>query len=735
MNNIKQSRRDFIKSLGLASGALVIGMNTTTGLAKVLNTKDLNKISPNIWITLYKNGETHLIAHRSEMGQGIRTSLVAILADEMEADLSRVVIQQATGDKKYGNQNTDGSRSIRNFGTILRTAGAAVKELLIEAAANTWNLPASECNADSHYVYHKGKNKKIFYGDLVDVAQGLTLPTEPKLKDKSEFKYIGTELDNLDNNLFVTGKAIFGIDATIEGMVYASIQRTPVVGGVLKSFDKTETMKFPGVIDVVEIKGTPGPPVFNPLAGVAVIATNSWAAEQGKLKLKLVWEAGENQSHNSDAYKEKLFASVKKKGKAYREDGDAYSVLESNKNNTDKKTVDALYYLPYLAHAPMETPAALAWVQADKCEVWAATQTPQNARALVAKELGFEEEQVTLNVTFLGAAFGRKSKPDYVVEAAKLSKQLNKPVKIFWSREDDIKHDYYHSVSAQYHQASIDENNKVDAWLHRSDFPPIGATFNPAARGPGSGLSQGATTIPYEINNVQVEAGDAKAHVRIGWLRSVYSVFHGFSTNCFVDELAHHRGIDPLQNQLELIGKDRVLPFDKSFEFNTARLKKVLTIAAKNADWGKKLPKGHGMGLAVQYSFYSYIAQVVEVSVMDGKLKVHQINTCIDCGMVANMDAVKNQMQGAGMFGLSIAMYGEITAKDGKIEQSNFHDYKLLRMKDAPHINVEVISSDEPSTGVGEPAVPPLAPALLNAIFAATGKRIRELPLSKHGLV
>lgn len=731
MNKMKQSRRDFIKSLGLASGALVIGMNTSTGLAKVLSSENMTKMSPNIWITLYKNGETHLTAHRSEMGQGIRTSLVAILADEMEADLSRVVIKQATGDKKYGNQNTDGSRSIRNFGTVLRTAGATVKELLINSAAKIWNVPASECKADTHYIYHNGSNKKIFYGDLVEVAQELTLPVEPKLKDKSEFKYIGTELDNLDNHLFVTGKAVYGIDAQIDGMVYASIQRTPVVGGVLKSFDKTETMKVPGVIDVIEIKGTPGPILFNPLAGVAVIATNSWAAEQGKLKLKMVWEEGENSSHNSSEYKQQLFASVKKKGKAYREEGDAYAVFEANKSNENNKTVEALYYLPYLSHAPLETPAALAWVQKDKCEIWASTQTPQRARSLVAQETGLDEEKVTVNVTFLGAAFGRKSKPDYVVEAARLSKQLNKPVKVFWSREDDMKHGYYHSVSAQYHQVSIDENNKVDAWLHRSDFPPIGATFNPAARGPGGGVSQGATSIPYDIKNIQVEAGDAKAHLRIGWLRSVYSVFHSFSTNCFVDEIAHHRGVDPLQNQLELIGKDRVLPFDETFEFNTSRLKNVLKKAAKNAGWGKKLPKGHGMGIAVQYSFYSYIAQVVEVSVVDGKLKVHQVNTCIDCGMVANMDAVKNQMEGSAMFGLSIALYGEITAKEGKIEQSNFHDYQLLRMKDAPKVNVEVLVTDNPSTGVGEPAVPPLAPALLNAVFAATGKRHRELPLSK----
>ncbi|MFK8012183.1 MAG: molybdopterin cofactor-binding domain-containing protein [Marinicellaceae bacterium] len=735
MNNIKQSRRNFIKGMGLASGALVIGMNTTTGLAKILSSTDADKISPNIWVTLHKNGETHLIAHRSEMGQGIRTSLVAIIADEMEADLSRVVIQQATGDKKYGNQNTDGSRSIRNFGTVLRKAGATVKELLIQAAAAEWNLPINECHADNHYVHHKGSKQKKFYGDLIEAAKGLSLNEDPKLKDKSEFKYIGTDLDNLDNNLFVTGKAVYGIDATIDDMVYASIQRTPVIGGNVKSFDKTETMKIPGVLSVVEMKGTPGAPLFNPLAGVAVIASNTWAAEQGKLKLKIEWEEGENSSHNSDSYKQELIDSVKKKGQAFREEGDFYSVMEANKTKENKKTVEALYYLPYLSHAPLETPAALAWVHDDKCEVWASTQTPQRARSLVAQELGIDEEKVTINVTFLGAAFGRKSKPDYVVEAARLSKHLNKPVKVYWSREDDMKHGYYHSVSAQYHQASIDENNKVDAWLHRSDFPPIGATFNPEARGPGSGVSQGATTIPYDIKNIQVEAGKAKAHLRIGWLRSVYSIFHSFSTNCFMDELAAHRGIDPLQNQLEMIGEDRILPFDESFEFKTARLKNVLKRAAKNAEWGKKLPKGHGMGLAVQYSFYSYIAQVVEVSVIDNKLKVHNINTCIDCGLVANLDAVKNQMQGSGIFGLSLAFYGEITAKDGKIEQSNFDDYPMLRMKDAPNINVDVVSSDEPSTGVGEPAVPPLAPALLNAIYAASRKRIRELPLNKHGLV
>ena len=737
--NSNLSRRDFLKGIGLASGGLVIGLNISSCSVKKHHAYSADRIIPNIWISLLKNGKTYLVIHRSEMGQGIRTSLAAVLADEMCADLSYVMIEQATGDEKYGSQNTDGSRSVRNFLTTLRKAGATVKELMVKAGAKHMRVSKKHCYADAHYIHNRKTGEKVFFGDLVERAKSLDLPKDPVLKTASEFKYIGTEIDSLDSDLFISGRAVYGIDTKMEGMVYASLKRTPVIGGKVKSIQKEKTLAFPGVIDVIEIEGTPGPALFNPLASVAVIATNTWAAEQGKKLLEVEWdlEDNENKDYDSVSYKKSLEESLMKKGSEHRNDGDVYTAFEESEA-TGEHIIEALYYAPHLAHAPMETPAALAWVQADRCDVWASVQTPQNAQSLVSKELDFDKSQVTINVTFLGGGFGRKSKPDYVVEAVKLSKILNKPVKVFWSREDEIQSGYFHSVSGQYHKATIDKDNNVKAWLHRSDFPPIAATFDPTARGPGGGVSQGATTMPYDIENVRVESGDAQAHVRIGWLRSVYSIFHGFSVNSFVDELAHQRKMDPLEHQLSLIGSDRRL-FDEDgtaeFKFDTVRLKNVLKKAAKNANWGKKLPKGYGMGLAVQYSFYSYVAQVIEVSVIDNKLKVHEINSVIDCGLVVNKDAVKNQLEGAAVFGLSLSLYGEITAKDGKIQQSNFHDYQMLRMNQSPKINVEIMVTDNPATGVGEPGVPPIAPALTNAVFAATGDRYRELPLSKYGII
>ena len=726
------NRREFIKTIGVASGALIIGLNLSSCSVKKHYAYETNAIIPNIWISLLTNGDTYLVVHRSEMGQGIRTSLAAVLADEMEADLSRVIIEQAIGDKKYGSQNTDGSRSVRDFIKTLRLAGATVRELLINAASKQMRVSTKHLYADSHFIYDKRTENKIAYGDLVNTAKTLNLPEDPQIKSTKDFKYIGTEIDNLDGELYATGKAIYGNDCQIDGMVYASIQRTPVIGGKVKSINKDKTLALKGVIDVIELEGTDGAPYFYSLAGVAVIAENSWAAEQGKRLLEIQWqhdEDNDNVDYDSDIYRLKLEDSVMSDGTEYRNEGDVYSVFDNKQAND--KVIEALYYTPHLAHAPMETPTALAVVEKDRCKVWTSVQTPQTAQSLVADELKMDPSKVVINVTFLGGGFGRKSKPDFVVEAVKLAKILNKPVKVLWSREDEIKHGYYHSVTAQYHKASIDKNNEVNAWLHRSDFPPIAATFDSSARGPAAGLKQAATNMPYDIKNVRVEAGDAKAHVRIGWLRSVYNIFHSFSINSFVDELAHARNMDPLQHQLDLIGSDRLLfeDLEPAFEFDTARLKKVLSIAAKNANWGKELPEGHGMGLAVHYSFYSYVAQIIEVSVIDNKLKVHEINSVIDCGLVVNKDAVTNQLEGAAIFGLSLSLFGEITAKEGKIQQSNFHDYPMLRMKDAPKVNVEILVTDNPSTGVGEPGVPPIAPALANAIFAVTGIRHRELPI------
>ncbi len=384
----------------------------------------------------------------------------------------------------------------------------------------------------------------------------------------------------------------------------------------------------------------------------------------------------------------------------------------------------------------METPNALAWVHDGKCEVWAPVQSPQSARAEAAAYLGIDVKDVTINVTFLGGGFGRKSKPDFVVEAVALSKKMNAPVQVVWTREDDIQHRYYHTTNAQYLKASLDKDGDVTGWLHRTAFPSINSTFMPGANyAAGWEIGQGMNNNPFEIANTRYENAKAEPFVRIGWLRSVCAIFHSFGINSFIDELAAKAEKDPLAFKLNLIGKDRIREEKSPHPLNTKRLKNVMNIAAKKANWGRKLPEGHGLGIAFYYSFFSYVASVVEVSVINDKVKVHNVWTALDCGMVLNRDNVLNQMEGAAVFGMSIALHGKITAKDGAIEQSNFHDYTMTRMHEVPPIDITIVDSDEAATGVGEPGVPPIAPAIVNAIFNATGKRYRTLPLSDHGLV
>ena len=722
------SRRRFLKGLGLASGGLVIACSQPTkSLAKNLLT-DAKEFNPNIFIQLKENGDLILIASRSEMGQGVRTSITSIIADEMEADWKRVSIKQATGDVKFGNQNTDGSRSVRTFIDPMRQMGAVARAMLITAAAKTWKVSETECKAENHFVLHNSSGKKIAYGDLVAKAALLDVPKDAPLKDPKDFKYIGKGLPSIDVSDYVRGKAKFGIDVRLPNMVFASIERCPVTFGTVKSFKSETTMAVPSVLKVIEVPRVDRP--FGPLGGVAVIATNTWAAIRGKSLLEIEWDFGKNKSYNSEAYMKMLTKNSQK---------DAVVVL--NKGNVSDalskadKVIEATYQLPHLAHAPMEVPNATAHFKDGKCDIYAPLQDPQTARKEVAVNLGIKEENVTVNVTFLGGGFGRKSKPDFAVEAAFLSKAANAPVQVVWTREDDIQHGYYHSVSAQYLKGSIN-NGKVNAWLQRSTFPSIASTFVKGKdHGMGGEFDMGLINTPYDLNNFRAENGQAKAHVRIGWYRSVANIYHAFASNVFADELAVAAKKDPLQFRLDLIGKDRVIDSNSPFKQDTKRLKNVLKIAAKNAGWGKKLPKGHGMGLAVHYSFYTYTASVIEVSVIDNNLKVHNIHTALDCGRVVNRNTVLSQFEGAAVFGLSLSYYGKITAKNGAIEQSNYDDYQMLRMPDVPNINVEIVDSSEKATGVGEPGVPVIAPALINAIYQATGKRYRSLPLSDFDLV
>jgi isoquinoline 1-oxidoreductase beta subunit len=723
---INVSRRAFVKSIGLASGGLILACNSSIFSDKE-EIKDLINFNPNLFVQLNSDGSLQLLASRSEMGNGVRTSLTSVVADEMDADWNRVSVIQGTGDAKFGDQNTDGSRSIRYLYKTMRQMGATTRAMLISAAASIWQVDASECSTDNHFVVHSS-GKKLGYGDLVEKAKTLEVPTDVPLKSPKDFKYIGKFLPGIDVDIYSNGAAVFGLDKRIPNMKFVAIQRCPVTFGTVKSFDKTEALKVKGVEDVIEIDRIKKP--FGPLGGVAVIATNTWAAFEGKKALKIEWDYGDNKVYDSEEYMKQITSNVHKPGKVAKDVGNINNAFRSA-----DKIVESTFQLPHLSHAPMEVPNAVAWVQESGCEVWAPTQAPQSTRTEVAAYLETEEENVTINVTFLGGGFGRKSKPDYIVEAVMVSKAINAPVQVVWSREDDIHHGYFHTCSAQYMKASLDKNGTVTGWLHRTALPSIMSTFSPGVEDPSAFEMGSSSSVPFEIENMKMESGKAPAHVRIGWYRSVINIPHGFSINVFADELAVAANQDPLEFRLKLIGSDRIEDTKDAIKYNTARLKNVLKIAAKNASWGKDLPEGHAQGLAVQYSFYSYIASVVEVSVIDNKLKVHNIHSVIDCGTVVNRNTVLSQMEGAAVFGMSLAYYGKITASEGAIDQSNYHDYKMLRINEVPNIEVEIVDSTEDPTGVGEPGVPVIAPAIINAIYKATGKRYYNLPLSDYGLV
>ena len=710
------SRRSFIKGIGLASGGLIIASGASLFNSCSVETKELIAFNPNLFVQLNSDGSLILVASRSEMGQGVRTSLTSVIADEMEADWDRVRISQAVGDVKYGDQNTDGSKSVRLLYEEMRKIGAATKAVLIAAAAKKWEIAAEDCHAENHFILNT-QGDKIAFGDLVEIAKTLEVPEEVQLKDPKDFKYIGKYLPSKDVKNLANGSAVFGLDARLEGMKFAAVKRCPVAFGKVVSFDKTAALKIAGVIDVVEIPMIIKP--FGPLGGVAVVATNTWAAFKGRDALEVVWDLGDNKAYDSEKYMEEITANVQKKGSVVKSLGDVDQAFKKA-----SKTIESTYQLPHLVHAPMEVPNAVAWVQ-----------EPQRTRTEVSEFLETSEDNVTVNVTFLGGGFGRKSKPDYVVEAVAVSKAINSPVQVVWTREDDIQHSYFHTVSSQHMKGSIDTDGKVTGWLHRFAFPTIGSTFSPGADEPASWEAASAANVPFEIPNMQFETGKAPAHVRIGWLRSVINIPHGFAINVFADELAYEAGIDPLEFRLNLIGSDRIEETQNDYKYDTARLKHVLKTAAKNAEWGKELPEGHAMGLAVHYSFLSYVASVVEVSVINDKVKVHNIHSVIDCGLAVNKNTITAQMEGAAIFGMSLAFYGKITAKDGAIEQSNFHDYQMIRMPQVPNIHVEIVENNERPTGVGEPGVPVIAPAIVNAIFKASGKRYKNLPLMEYKLV
>jgi isoquinoline 1-oxidoreductase subunit beta len=734
------SRRDLLKTAAGLSG-LVLGFHVGLRPFSFASAATPETFAPNVYLSIDENGDVSIVAHRSEMGTGIRTSLPMVLADELEADWNRVKVVQAQGDPKYGDQNTDGSRSVRQFYQPMRVAGATVRQMLETAAAKVWDLPVQECRAVDHAVVHARSGRRLTFGDLVNVAQTVQVPAagELRFKDPNKWRYVGKPVPIVDLRDIVRGAAVFGIDIVLPGMKYASIERCPVYGGKLKTFDAKDALAIPGVERVVEIPAAAPPSGFNPLGGVAVIASNTWAAQQARQKLKIDWDFGANVSHDSDAYRAALETTARHAGHVVRQQGNVDSALQSA-----TKRIEADYFVPYYAHAPMEVPVAVAQYVDGKCETWCPTQNPQGARTTVAQVLGVSEADVTVNVTLLGGGFGRKSKPDYVAEAALLSKMIGAPIKVTWTREDEIKHDYYHAIAAQHLEAGLDAGGITTAWLHRTVFPAIESTFQPdVTYGSAGELQQGVTDMPYDIGNVRCENGPAANHVRIGWYRSVYNIPHAFAVCSFADELAAAAGADPLDYLRRLVGAARTIDLKAigvdypnygasmaEYPIDTGRMRAVLDIAAEASGWGGKLPARHGRGIAVHRSFLTYVAVVVEVVVDDqGQISIPRVDMAVDCGLVVNPDRVRAQMEGAVIMGLSNALYSSISIKQGQIQQSNFTDYLVARTDITPRTHITIVDSHAPPGGVGEPGVPPVAPALCNAVFAATGKRIRALPI------
>jgi isoquinoline 1-oxidoreductase subunit beta len=736
------SRRGFLQGV-FSAGALVLCARFVPEAVWAAppadgSAVDLATLHPDVYVGINPDGTVIIIAHRSEMGTGCRTTLPMILADELDADWKRVKIEQAAGNEKlYGDQDTDGSHSVRSFFDVMRQSGATARTMLTQAAAQRWSVPESECKADLHTIVHTPTGRRLGYGELATDASKLPVPKKEilQLKPRSAWRYIGKGTSSYDLQDLCTGNGKFGMDAHVPGMVYASIEHPPVLGGKLKSYDDKEALRVKGVHQTVTIDPFTPPWEFQPLGGVAVIADNTWSAFQGRTKLNIEWDDGPNASHNSDTYRTELEQTSHKPGKVARDEGNVDAAFASG-----ARIIEADYYLPHLAHAAMEPVVALADYKDGKVTVWAPTQNPQGAVDTVASQLGIPKENVTVHVTLLGGGFGRKSKPDYVAEAAVLSKKLGKPVKVVWKREDDIQFDYLHSVAAVYMKAAVDAKGRPTAWLHRAVFPPI-ASMNNQNEAHGFEISMGGTDVPYDIPNVRVENGEALAHIRIGWLRSVGHIYNAFAVQTFTDELAHAAGRDPVEYMLDVIGQPRIVklkgPSDPAYPIDTARLRRVTEMAAEKAGWGKrKFGNGTGIGIASHRSFLTYVSTVVEVEVNDaGDVRIPKVFTVVDAGTIANPELVRLQFEGAAVFGTSIARTGEITIANGRVVQTNFHEYPVSRMNEAPReISVDLVDSTAPPAGVGEPGVPPFMPALCNAIFSATGKRVRELPLTKTNL-
>jgi isoquinoline 1-oxidoreductase beta subunit len=608
-------------------------------------------------------------------------------------------------------------------------------------------VTSDSVRARQHEIVHAASGRTASFASLVASARTLPMPTKDRVRIKTpaERRWQGKAMPSVDLHAMTTGAARYGADIVLPGMKTAVLARPPVWGGKVVTVDDSAALRVPGVERVIRLPATPMPGGYQPLGGVAVIARNTWAAMKGRDALKITWDHGPNASYDSIQYKQSLLSTVRRAGKAGRVQGDVERALASS-----SKRITSEYYVPHLSHAQMEPVVAIARVADGVVEAWAPTQSPQDARATIATFLKMDVEKVVVHVTLLGGAFGRKSKPDFVCEAAWLAREVGAPVRVQWTREDDMRHSYYHSVAAHRLEGGLDAQGKVTAWRHRSAYPAIGATFaaNVSGAEPDE-LTNGASDIPFAIPNLSVEICPAKAHARIGWYRSVNAIHHGFAIGSFVDELARASGKDCAQFLVDLLGPDRTVDLSKAglvapasnyganwtdHPMDTARARHVVQLAAEKSGWSTPLPRGKGRGIAIHRSFLSYVAMVVEVDVLDdGTVLVPRATVAVDAGFVANPDRARAQMEGALIMAMSNTLYSEITFAQGRVVQSNYRDYGVTRLRAAPHVvDVHLVESEGLPGGIGEPGVPPAGAAIANAIFAATGRRVRELPVGRQ---
>lgn len=707
MTGIKLTRRDFLKVSAASGGGMLVSMSLPSAMA-ARKKSAADGLAPNAWLHIGNDDVITIQVASAEMGQGIMTGISMLIAEELDADWDTIRAEFAPASKDYYNplmrrQATGGSTAIRGFWEVVREAGAVAREMLIEAAAKEWNVLANICHTEKGAVFHDASKRSLRYGDIADVASSLPIPTSVFLKDPEEFVILGKPIPRLDTPAKVDGSAVFGIDVQLPGLLTATVARCPVIGGKVKSYDASKAETIKGVRKVVQIS-----------AGIAVIADHFWAARKGREALIIDWDAGANAELDSEA----IFSSFaealdQKKDITERQDGDIKTGIENA-----SMILQAVYTVPYQAHVCMEPMNATADVRADGCDIYVGTQAQTATQQTAMKLTGLPEEKVKVHTTYLGGGFGRRGEQDFIIDAVECSKAAGKPVKVIWTREDDVMHDQYRPATYNQLRGGVDNSGKIIAWEHRIAGPSILARRFPdsAKNGHDRTSTEGASNIPYSFEHTLVTYAMVNPAVPVGFWRSVGSSQNAFITECFFDELAAQTGRDPLASRLQLLE-------------DHPRHAAVLQLAADKAGWSKPAPAGRARGIAVAEAFGTWAAQVAEVSISEDRVHVHRITCAVDCGMIVNPDTIRAQMESGIVYGLTACLKGEITIAGGQVEQSNFDSYPLLAIDECPAIEVHIVESTQPPGGIGEPGVPPVAPAVANAVYALTGKPVRSLPI------